>query len=153
MMQRQAPHVYEWVKRMNNPAPLTGHFLPEDKIPPTLLPILKIMCRDHFPDILGVIEKNRLWVDQNPESDLPRILGMHPFRYGSARGERQIHSYAQWMFQRPYEHYHSLKEDHKADADELLRLVGGYEALNTSLKYKLSRTPGQLELTKSCEYA
>jgi hypothetical protein len=74
---------------------------------------------------------------------------MHPFTTGSASGERYIHSYAQWMFQRPYAHYHALSADERAAADLLLASIGGYEALNTDITHWVARKPGQLELVES----
>ena len=146
LMQARAPNVYAWVQRMNDPAPLSGEFLADDEIPATLLPILQTMCRDQLPDVLDVIRHNAAWLEQNPEGDIPRYLGMHSFRTGSATGERVIHSYAQWMFQRPWAHYHSLSGRERTAADALLNAVGGFDALNTDITHPVARKPGQLEL-------
>lgn len=148
LMQERAPNVYAWVERMNNPVPLSGDFLTDDEIPATLLPILKTMCRDQLPDVLDVIRHNAIWLEQNPGGDIPRYLGMHPFRTGSASGERVIHSYAQWMFQRPWSHYQSLSGQQRAKADTLLKAVGGLDAFNTEIVHWVERKPGQLELVE-----
>lgn len=148
LMQERAPNVYAWVERMNNPVPLSGDFLADDEIPATLLPILKTMCRDQLPDVLDVIRHNAIWLEQNPGGDIPRYLGMHPFRTGSASGERVIHSYAQWMFQRPWSHYQSLSGQQRAKADTLLKAVGGLDAFNTEIVHWVERKPGQLELVE-----
>lgn len=146
LMQARAPNVYAWVERMNNPVPLSGDFLANDEIPRTLLPILQTMCRDQLPDVLDVIRHNAAWLERNPGGNIPRYLGMHAFRTGPAVGERVIHSYAQWMFQRPWAHYHSLPVQKRGEADELLQVIGGYEAMNTDITHWLARKPGQLEL-------
>lgn len=148
LMQERAPNVYAWVERMNNPVPLSGYFLTDDEIPATLLPILQTMCRDQLPDVLDVIRHNAIWLEQNPGGDIPRYLGMHPFRTGSASGERVIHSYAQWMFQRPWSHYQSLSGQQRAKADTLLKAVGGLDAFNTEIVHWVERKPGQLELVE-----
>ena len=148
LMQERAPNVFAWVERMNAPVPLSGEFLADDEIPPTLLPVLQTMCRDQLPDVLDVIHHNAQWLEKNPGQNIPRVLGMHPFTTGSATGERYIHSYAQWMFQRPYAHYHSLAAEERADADALLTAVGGYDALNTDIEHWVTRRPGQLELVE-----
>ncbi|MCB1700561.1 MAG: glutathione S-transferase [Pseudomonadales bacterium] len=148
LMQERAPNVYAWVQRMNNPVPLAGDFLADDEIPVTLLPILRTMCRDQLPDVLDVIRHNAAWLEQNPGGNIPRYLGMHPFRTGSASGERVIHSYAQWMFQRPWAHYHSLAGAQRLAADKLLQAIGGYEALNTDIGHWVQRKAGQLELVE-----
>lgn len=149
LMQERAPGVYAWVERMNNPVPLSGEFLVDDEIPATLLPILRTMCRDQLPDVLDVIRHNAAWLAQNPGGSIPRFLGMHAFHTGSVSGERVIHSYAQWMFQRPWAHYRSLPDAQRVAADALLNAVGGYDALQVKIAHWLVRKPGQLELVES----
>lgn len=148
LMQERAPQVYAWVERMNNPEPLSGEFLPGDDVPETLLPILATQCRDQMPDVLDVIRHNGAWLGENPGGSIPRFLGMHPFTFGVARGERVIGSYAQWLFQRAWAHYRALEGEQRSAADDLLRQVGGYEALNTPIEHWLQRRPGQLELVE-----
>jgi len=148
LMQDIAPNVYAWVARMNNPVPLSGDFLPGDQIPETLLPILQTLCRDQLPDILDVVKHNAEWLVQNPGGNLPRALGMHSFTYGEATGQRFISSYGQWMFQRPLEFYQQLNGEGRQRADELLRFIGGFDALNTQISRRVKRKPGQLELVE-----
>ncbi|NQX89056.1 MAG: glutathione S-transferase, partial [Halioglobus sp.] len=90
LMQARAPNVFAWVERMNAPKPLAGEFLPDDSVPDTLLPILESQCRDQLPDVLDVIQHNSAWLSANPGGSIPRFLGMHPFRFGDAHGERVI---------------------------------------------------------------
>lgn len=149
LMQERAPAVYAWVQRMNHPVPLSGDFLAGDVIPSTLLPILQTLCRDQLPDVLDVIRHNARWMEKHPGESIPRVLGMHPFTYGEATGERYIHSYVQWMFQRPYAHYHALQGTDREAADDLLRDIGGLEALNSAISLWVARKPGQLELVES----
>lgn len=146
LMRERAPHVYAWVQRMNNPQRPTGTFLTNDAVPDTLLPILATLCRDQLPDVLDVIEHNSAWLETHPGGSIPRFLGMHPFRFGSASGERCISSYAQWLFQRAWSHYRLLDGEERAAADTLLKTIGGYTALNIELRHWLERRTGQLEL-------
>ena len=146
LMQETAPQVYAWVQRMMQPVPLSGEFLADDSIPDTLLPILRTQCAEHLPDVLDVIRSNGEWVAEHPGENIPRVLGMHPFTTGGCRGERYIHSYAQWMFQRALDHYRSLAGEDKRRADELLLSVGGLEAFQVTLPCRVARKPGQLEL-------
>jgi glutathione S-transferase len=148
LMQARAPHVYGWVQRMNDPVPLSGAFLPQDEIPDTLLPILETLCTDQLPDVLDVIAHNSAWLEANPDGSIPRFLGMHSFTSGTARGERVVSSYSQWMFQRAWLHYQSLAGDDRSAADQLLDRVGGRAALNTDIHRWLTRRVGQLELVE-----
>ena len=146
IMQEHAPGVYRWVQRMNQPEPLSGDFLPGDEVPETLIPILQTLCLDFLPDALDVIQKNADWVTEHPGEDIPRYLGTHDFTTHGARGTRIVHSYSQWMFQRGWRHYQQLTGNEKTMADELLKRIGGFDALNIDMTYKLERKAGQLEL-------
>ncbi len=148
LMQETAPQVYRWVERMNKPQPLGGEFLPGDEIPETLIPILQTLCADQLPDVLDVVKHNGAWLEDNPGGSIPRYLGMHSFTTGGCSGERYIHSYAQWLFQRVLDHYRSVSGDEKGELDELLNRVGGYEALQVVLSHRVKRKKGQLELVE-----
>ncbi len=148
IMEEQAPRVYDWVCRMNAPADSPGEFLPDDQVPDTLLPILETLCRDFLPDVADVVAKNAAFMASKPGENVPRYLGMHPFRTGDAEGERVVHSYSQWMFQRVHDHYHSLTGDERAAADSLLSRVGGHAVLQAPLPKRVRRQPGQLELVE-----
>jgi len=148
LMRERAPHVHAWVQRMNHPAPLSGAFLPDDAIPDTLLPVLATMFADHVPDVLDVIAHNGAWLEANPGGSIPRFLGMHRFTFGTATGERVINSYSQWMFQRPWLHYHCLAGEGRRAAAGLLERVGGCSALDVEIRHWVERRRGQLELVE-----
>ncbi len=148
LMEAQAPGVYDWVCRMNAPLEAAGEFLPDDEVPDTLLPILATLCRDFLPDVLDVVAQNAVFMAANPGEKIPRYLGMHRFRTGSAESERVVHSYSQWMYQRAHDHYHSLGGEARAAADDLLSQVGGLEALRAPLPRRVRRQAGQLELVE-----
>lgn len=146
LMQDIAPAVYAWVERMNAACPTPGDWVADDDIPATLLPVLQTLAADFLPDVLDVMRHNREFVAANPGANVPRVLGMHDFTTGGCSGQRYIHSYAQWMFQRPLRHYQSLSGSELAACDTLLKHIGAYEALQTPLDCPLRREPGQLEL-------
>jgi len=146
IMRERAPAVYDWVQRMNAPVPCSGEFLAGDEIPETLIPILQTLCEDQLPDVLDVVAQNSRWLAANQGGSIPRFLGMHPFSFGTARGERVISSYVQWLFQRPWHHYQTMDADSRANADALLARIGGLAALQGELPDWLERCPGQLEL-------
>ena len=148
IMQETAPAVYRWVQRMNAPEPLSGEFLADDQVPESLYGVLETLCADFLPDVLDVIVHNEKWMTDHPGENIPRALGMHPFHTGGASGERYMHSYAQWMYQRPWRHYQALLEPDREHADALLQKVGGLTALQTPINKFVTRKPGQLELTE-----
>jgi glutathione S-transferase len=148
IMQEKAPAVYAWVERMNNPKPLSGEFLANDEIPETLLPVLKTLCEEFLPDVLDVITQNSQWFEKNPGGKLPRYLGLHPFTISGVSSDRFVHSYSQWMFQRPLFHYQQLAADDKQVCDGLLKDIGGYETFQVEIAHPVKRKVGQLELVE-----
>lgn len=149
LMQQSAPHVYAWVQRMSRPSPRSGDFLANDLVPDTLLPVLETMCRDHLPDAVDVVRCNAEWLAANPGGSLPRSLGSHGFTTGGVQGERFIHSYSQWLFQRCLDHYQALSGEERYRADLLLTSVGGLEAMQTRIEHRVRRVPGQLQLVEA----
>jgi hypothetical protein len=53
------------------------------------------------------------------------------------------------MFQRAYDHYHSLTAVERSTADELLNRIGGREAFDAPLRRRVQRVKGQLELVEA----
>ncbi len=148
IMEKRAPAVYGWVQRMMDPPGDYGDLLPDDEIPDTLIPVLETLCRDFLPDVRDVVAQNAAYLDAHPGENIPRHLGMHPFRTGDAEGQRVVHSYSQWMFQRAWDHYHNLTGEARDAADVLLERIGGLEALQAPLPHRVRRQPGQLELVE-----
>ena len=148
IMEERAPRVYDWVCRMNAPILPPGEFLPEDEIPDTLIPVLETLCRDFYPDVQDVLEKNAAYMAAHPGENIPRHLGTHHFRTGDGEGERFIHSYSQWMFQRARDHYQGLTGPDRQRADALLERIGGLAALQTPIPRRVRREKGQLELVE-----
>lgn len=146
IMEEKAPRVYDWVCRMNAPILPPGEFLPGDEIPTTLIPVLETLCRDFYPDVMDVVEKNTAYMAAHPGENIPRYLGTHGFRTGDGEGERIIHSYSQWMFQRAWDQYQGLSVEDRQRADVLLERIGGLAALQSPIGRRVQRKKGQLEL-------
>jgi hypothetical protein len=110
------------------------------------MPILETLCQDFLPDVMDVIRANAAHLQAHPGENIPRYLGMHAFTTGGIAGERVISSFSQWMFQRAWSHFHSLKGEDRASAEQLLEDIGGLQALQVDIEHLLKRKPGQLEL-------
>ena len=140
LMRRIAPDVTRWVDLMNTPAPNSGHFLADDGVPDTLLPILTRMFADCIPTMVSTVHENARWLENNPDvEELPRSVGQHTIRIGDVTSTCAVRTFSQWMFQRPLAHYHSLKGDDRARADELLARAGGVEAMQTEITHPVAR--------------
>jgi len=145
LMKEKAPLVAEWVERMIHPEPRSGEFLPDDSIPETLLPIMEMMFNEHFPELIDTSDKLAGWIEDNPEKEVPRVIGMHDFEIGGIIEKRAMFPYTQWMMQRPLDHYRKLSGDDKKRADELMEKVGGMEAINFVPQKRVKRENNRIK--------
>lgn len=144
-MRRIAPNVARWVGSMNTPAPNSGHFLANDHVPETLLPVLERMFAEAMPALMASLDANAAWIEANPEAEeLPRGVGEHEFTIGGKRGKRMIRSYTQWMLQRPLRHYQSLADDDRERVDPLLARIGGLELMQSPIPRMITRRNNRL---------
>ena len=152
LMQRIAPNVVSWVQRLCKPTPLDGDFLVADEVPDTLLPILARMMREQLPVIFDTMRALGDWVAANPnEATLPRSVGMHEFTLEAgqptqATEQRAIQPFLQWMWQRPFDAFHSLDESAQRSVTELLALVGATQAFNQEPSIRVVRRNYKLTL-------
>ena len=126
MMKSRAPLVAAWVERMQNPpSPRGGEFLSDDAIPETLLPILRRMMREHTPCLVDLTKKLAAWRRENPDTDIPRAIGMHEFTIEGTTGQRIILPYTQWMLQRALDSLNTLEGEARQSALAFLDNIGG----------------------------
>jgi len=144
LMKRIAPEVAGWVERMNAPEVCGGEFLPGDKVPETLFPILRRMFKEQAPVLLDTIKRVERWIEANPGKGVPRFVGRHQTDIGGVKEERAVWSFSMWMFQRPLFYYQSLSGGDKEKADELLEELGGYDAMRVEVKRPVKRVNNKL---------
>lgn len=131
IMKRLAPHVAAWVERMMAAAePLSGDFLEDDAIPSTLLPVLRRMMQEQLPHLQAVAKLYSAWAKANQDAEIPRAIGMAPYRIEGVDGERFASPYSLWMLQRPLNFYRALDGADRVAADTLLNMVGGISFRN-----------------------
>lgn len=152
LMERLAPNVVAWVKRMHDPEPRSGDFLPGDLVPETLEPVLARMVEEQFPVLQATRRAFEAWNAEHPQADLPRTLGTHPFvlRRGTpeeARGERAVFPFDLWMFQRAQDHFAALDAPSRSTARTLLVRLGGLDALAEPIDTRLAHRDFRLVRT------
>lgn len=145
VMKEHAPRVAAWVERMQNPGSKSGAFLPGDHIPESLEPLLKRMFEEQGPVLRNTIKAVQDWAGENT-GELPRGLGLQEYRIGGSRAERMIFPFNLWMWQRPFDHYHSLDEQSRHRADDILRRAKGYELINQQIPQRVKRVNNRLVL-------
>ena len=158
LMKNRAPNVYRWTERMNLPAIADGEFpeqanawFPNDAIPATLEPIIRLMFQDWGIQLLADADFVNAWLQANPDVARGRLA--------SADGERRVHpvlgeiSYAWrgvtvnrgsaphglWHFERGARLARALEGEAKRRFDELLQRLGGSEVLQIISSRPLER--------------
>ncbi|MCK0129560.1 glutathione S-transferase family protein [Erythrobacter sp. F6033] len=150
IMKRLAPRVAEWVERMVSPeTPLSGDFLLDDEIPETLLPILARMMREHVPFLGETANLLESWLQENPEAEIPRGVGMASFTIEGVQGEGIARTFSLWMLQRALDHFESLEGNDRAACEALLEEVGGEALIKFSMPVRLAYENHTLVAAKS----
>ena len=126
IMERLAPPVADWVRRMVEvESPQSGEFLPGDEIPPTIYPILRRMMNEQIPHLQLVARMLGEWSKQNEGNEPPRGLGMAEFTLEGVTSQRMAFPFSLWMLQRGLNYLASLSGADKQACDDMLRKVGG----------------------------
>ncbi len=154
LMQQRAPAVYRWLERMNREdqdAPeyfnAGNDFLADDKIPDTLIPVLKILAEDFVPETLAAAELiNSRLAEHQPESGavavgrLAEALGTADF---SVRGETitalaQPHRF--YLLQRVQDVLAKLSDEKQTETRTLLEACGMKSLLGAVLNRGIARS-------------
>jgi glutathione S-transferase len=164
LVKRRAASVYRWVERMN--APDSGmaffperptEFLPDDAVPETLMPILKLIADDYMPELASILDFMAGWVASHPDfpSGEPinppgvlllgtrNVLAMHTVEMRGRPVTRPVRYYSQWMFQRVLDHYTSLSGADRADVDAFLEPTGLLPYLGLEVPRRMERLNNQ----------
>ena len=144
LMKNTAANVYRWTERMNVAAIADGEFpdcpetyLPDDAIPATLEPVLRLIFQDWAPEILANAKLYNDWVSADPRpaaGDLVAADGkrsVHPslglvdytWRDCLMRGASAPH--ALWHFDKAASHAKELAGEAAESLRSLLQRTGG----------------------------
>lgn len=163
LMDKLAPNVAAWVKRMNNPSaeqqastsasndinsPSSNPaFLANDEIPATLLPLLKDMFTQQWPVLKNTSEALSNWREKNTSNEnssrfIPRTIGQHNFKIGRVKTvyieeQRSISSFHQYKLQRVLDVFNSFEQP-SLELTSLLEEVGGLEYMRLDVKDRVA---------------
>ena len=146
LMKKRAPFVARWVERMNVAddgmaefGDLPREILADDEIPETLIPVLKLISQDYFPEIVSVVNAVSQKVrDDNVPAGAPVIdadrtnFGAIEVPYRGIKIQIGVRHFSQWMFQRGLKVYQDLTGEDKTSVDALLEDIGALEAYQIS---------------------
>lgn len=146
----RAPHVVKWFERLINPPTHTGDFLPDDRVPMTLDPILGGFFTEHMVWLRILVKKINAWCAENPEATrVPRSLGPHNFMIGGRGGQRKLATFAQWKAQRPLEAHRALTGSDRARVDGWLGRLGAIHGLRLQVKHPFERRRFKVRLAQT----
>ncbi|WP_304640134.1 glutathione S-transferase family protein [Pseudomonas sp.] len=154
IMKTRAPGVYRWVERMTAPGldvveypDCEPSFPADDRLPPTLEPLLRHIARDIFPELSDKIAFMDDWLarvqpaDGDPVTDKPQVrqLGLLQTQYHGVPIEVGVEPYLMIVLQRATPDVGAFDEATMKRAYEVLASLGLSEALTTLRSYKVAR--------------
>lgn len=147
LMEKHAPNVVAWVKRMIEPAPQSGEFLPDDQLPETLLPILARLFKEQGPVLQETMKQVSHWADSHDDKSLPRAIGEITFSVEGVEATRLTFPYMQWMWQRCVDAYQQLDDADKTRTEQYLTdIPNAVELLQQSIHHRVLRENNKLQL-------
>ena len=149
LMQQRAVRVYRWVERMNRAdqdAPefydAGSDFLAEDRVPDTLLEVLRIVAQDFVPETRAAAECINVWLSENapePGTAAERMLGMASFTVRGQSITAVAQTYRFYLLQRVQAIYDALDTQSRESADAMLAACGMSDIIATRLDRTLGR--------------
>jgi glutathione S-transferase len=159
MMQQHAPRVFRWVEHMNTPEIQSPEFpenpmdyLPDDAVPETLLPFLRLALAKSGPGLAASAEAYREWTRQHADRAAGSLVSEEidqPTIAVRLRGREQeaiANVHALWIFQRALDWYRGLDGAARASCDALMKECGGESLVAIELSRPLTRVHNRLAL-------
>ncbi len=151
-----APHVQQWVERMNSTETFDdGRWLADDQLHDLLLPILRRFCRDHLPLLQDSVARLANWGQERESGkQVGRSIGEHEMVLTAAGGSecratKAVTTYPIWMYQRPHDYYHSATAEQRRCMDALLTELDAPDAFSHAMPARLLRRNNRLYLQRS----
>lgn len=141
IMQNIAPHLFQWVERMNAPAgygnhlynQLGGALIPDDNIPDTLLALMRYISEEYLPEITSHVAFANDWIANHEgiepgtnglERPTSRTLGTAEFNWRGMTNRTVVMPYRFFLLQRLTDHYEALDQTNKTAVSDLFSSTG-----------------------------
>jgi hypothetical protein len=128
-------HLRDWIDRMaslDHDAVRTRYGAPtpdapDDVIPPTLEPVLRIICHEFLPMVQGILDETRraIAVHSDKREPLSRLLGPISFPMGEHTFTRHAIPFTLWKIQGLLDAFRAMPENDRTTARDWLRDLGG----------------------------
>ena len=146
-MKKTAPNVARYVERVIAGEGQDGAFVPNDDLPQTLLPILKVALDEHLPVLIASLERYAEWAQTaEPKSDVPRGFGSVPFTTGGSSGMISARSFSLYRLQDALDAYQMMLPSDRKRADAFLSHIGAEVVQSLRIDPRLTRRNYRLAL-------
>lgn len=150
LMQEHTIHTFRWVERMNRPEHDVGEFktqdgeyLASDKIPASLVNVLKHIAIDFVPETLAAASCINNWISQQdnlePGTECARGVGMASFQLRGVTINALAQPFRFYLLKRVQDEFESLNKQQQNEVTSLLDAC----QMTDILKMKLSREIGR----------
>lgn len=147
LMERLAPDVASYVRRVQAGEAGDGDLLADDGVPSTLEPILSRQMKEQMPVMVETAALFGDWAGSaHSGADVPRGLGMVPFETGGFEGDCAARTFPLWRLQAVTDAIDAMDSDAKARLAALLDRVGGSPLMDFRLPARLVRRDCRLKL-------
>lgn len=151
LMTKLAIHMYRWVERMNRRDADIGEYrgypeeyIPDDRVPNTLVQVLKHLAIDFVPETRAACECINAWLAENaglePKTIVEREVGARAeFEVGGKTMRAISQPFRFYMLERVQSTYESLPRDDQAQVDALLDACDMSDILDLKLTRRIGR--------------
>jgi glutathione S-transferase len=136
-----------WIERMSRPPLEQKGWLPNDALPETLLPVLRVMS-EGVPQLLAAVRAIDAWADTNPTTAPPRAIGTVDSTFRDAKLSAMCRPYTLWMVQRPLDAYAALSGADRARVDAALAGTGWETLLARKPVHRMGKRANELALER-----
>ncbi len=154
IMKTRAPAVFRWVERMHAPEqdmpeypPLPLEFMPHDRLPDTLSPLLKLMAQELFPELSDKAVALARYIAEHdaavgqPVTAAPhrRIIGTVQTKFRGVPHDSGVQPYLFYLWQKVTDGFEALSEADQARIAATLEAHGLLPILTTPRAIRIER--------------
>ena len=145
LLKARAPRVAAWIERLRNGAREAQPLERLQSPPASLLPVLRLLCRDFVPILVTEIAGVQRWLAEQPaDEELPRHCGTQRVRLGRDTAHeielpRALFPYNQWMLQRLQDAWQRVSDREQTSVRATLRGLGAEALLDIPITTRVLR--------------
>ncbi|MEM7078739.1 MAG: glutathione S-transferase N-terminal domain-containing protein [Pseudomonadota bacterium] len=149
LMQKQAVRAWRWVERMNRPEPDMGEFglpaeayLSDDKIPDTLVAVLRELAVDFVPETIAAAQVTNTYLAEHPDLEgtpVERAVGMGSFTVDGDTISSMAQPFRFYLLARVQDTFAGLSAADQENVRALLRACDMDRLLDCTITRRIGR--------------